>query len=161
MHANADKLSFCVLFILVVLHMQLCCNVISSFLVSLARVNGFYSYSISLCDTVLVWLIDVEALNEVLLFFFILQLHLNPIDKVVQLRPSLEHLKSGSSRRKNSVTGDAEVKVKIEESRQETSSGPSKKQVLSLCNLIFCTKLWHYSEEFSRIWTHFVHIGTY
>ncbi|CAB4318004.1 unnamed protein product [Prunus armeniaca] len=56
------------------------------------------------------------------------KLHLNPIDKVVQLRPSLEHLKSGSSRRKNSVTGDAEAKVKIEESRQETSSGPSKKQ---------------------------------
>ncbi|BFG39084.1 hypothetical protein CerSpe_253580 [Prunus speciosa] len=56
------------------------------------------------------------------------KLHLNPIDKVVQLRPSLEHLKSGSSRRKNSVTGDAEVKVKLEESRQETSSGPSKKQ---------------------------------
>ncbi|KAK9284327.1 hypothetical protein L1049_023498 [Liquidambar formosana] len=55
-------------------------------------------------------------------------LHLNPIHAVVQLRPSMEHLKSGGSKRKNDVTGDAAVIVKSEESNQEEFVGPSKKQ---------------------------------
>uniref|UniRef100_A0A2N9EFG6 DNA-directed RNA polymerase III subunit Rpc5 n=1 Tax=Fagus sylvatica TaxID=28930 RepID=A0A2N9EFG6_FAGSY len=56
------------------------------------------------------------------------KLHLNAIHAVVQLRPSLEHLSSGGSKRKNNVVGDAEVSVKLEESAGEKSSGPSKKQ---------------------------------
>jgi DNA-directed RNA polymerase-3 subunit RPC5 len=64
-----------------------------------------------------------------IVFFFTMQLHLNAIHAVVQLRPSLEHLSSGGSKRKNNVVGDAEVSVKLEESAGEKSSGPSKKQV--------------------------------
>lgn len=51
--------------------------------------------------------------------FFILQLHLNPIHAVVQLRPSLEHLKSDRSKRKNSVIGDANDFVKSEGSSEK------------------------------------------
>ena len=93
-------------------------HIISNFLVSLMRVIQFYIYSIILCETVG--------------FFFILQLHLNPVHAVVQLRPSLDHLNSGGSKRKNSVKGDAEVTVKLEDSGQEKSIGPSKMQVLSM-----------------------------
>lgn len=56
------------------------------------------------------------------------KLHLNTIHAVVQLRPSLEHLRSGGSKRKNNVTGDTEVTVKLEESAEGKSVGPSKKQ---------------------------------
>lgn len=56
------------------------------------------------------------------------KLHLNPVHAVVQLRPSLDHLNSGGSKRKNSVKGDAEVTVKLEDSGQEKSIGPSKMQ---------------------------------
>ncbi|XP_068345124.1 uncharacterized protein [Pyrus communis] len=56
------------------------------------------------------------------------KLHLNPVHAVVQLRPSLAHLNSGGSKRKNSVKGDAEVTVKLEDSGQEKSIGPSKMQ---------------------------------
>lgn len=59
-----------------------------------------------------------------------MQLHLNTIHAVVQLRPSLEHLRSGGSKRKNNVTGDTEVTVKLEESAEGKSVGPSKKQVI-------------------------------
>lgn len=59
-----------------------------------------------------------------------MQLHLNTIHAVVQLRPSLEHLKSGGSKRKNNVAVDAEATVKLEESAEEKSVGPSKKQVI-------------------------------
>ncbi|KAL6222440.1 hypothetical protein ACLB2K_005832 [Fragaria x ananassa] len=52
------------------------------------------------------------------------KLHLNPVHAVVQLRPSLDHLKPGGSKRKGTVTGDAEVAVK----REEKSLAPSKKQ---------------------------------
>jgi hypothetical protein len=58
------------------------------------------------------------------------QLHLNTIHAVVQLRPSLEHLKSGGSKRKNNAAVDAEATVKLEESAEEKSVGPSKKQVI-------------------------------
>jgi DNA-directed RNA polymerase-3 subunit RPC5 len=44
------------------------------------------------------------------------QLHLNTIHAVVQLRPSLENLKSGGSKKKNNVAVDAEATVKVEES---------------------------------------------
>ncbi|KAK9948652.1 hypothetical protein M0R45_004218 [Rubus argutus] len=56
------------------------------------------------------------------------KLHLNPVHAVVQLRPSLEHLKSGGSKRKDRVTGDTEVTVKRENSSEEKSLAPSKKQ---------------------------------
>jgi DNA-directed RNA polymerase-3 subunit RPC5 len=59
------------------------------------------------------------------------QLHLiNTLHAVVQLRPSLEHLKSGGSKRKNNVKVNAEATVKLEESSEEKSAGPSKKQVI-------------------------------
>lgn len=58
------------------------------------------------------------------------QLHLNTIHAVVQLRPSLENLKSGGSKKKNNVAVDAEATVKVEESAKEKSVGPSKKQVI-------------------------------
>ncbi|KAB2618023.1 DNA-directed RNA polymerase III subunit RPC5 [Pyrus ussuriensis x Pyrus communis] len=56
------------------------------------------------------------------------KLHLNPVHAVVQLRPSLDHLNSSGSKRKNSVKGDAEVTVKLEDSGQEKPMGPSKMQ---------------------------------
>ncbi|XP_062102364.1 uncharacterized protein LOC133812595 [Humulus lupulus] len=54
------------------------------------------------------------------------KLHLNPIHAVAQLRPSLNHLSSGGSKRKDNVTGDAEDKTKLEESKPV---GSSKKQI--------------------------------
>ncbi|XP_024932302.3 uncharacterized protein LOC107424857 isoform X2 [Ziziphus jujuba] len=59
------------------------------------------------------------------------KLHLNPIHAVVQLRPSLEHLTCPSSKRKNSVTGDADDTVKLEESSQRKPIGSKKQQVHS------------------------------
>ena len=58
-----------------------------------------------------------------------MQLHLNPIHAVVQLRPSLEHLRSSGLKRKNNVTGDANDNVKLEES-SERKPVVLKKQVL-------------------------------
>uniref|UniRef100_A0A5B7AY01 DNA-directed RNA polymerase III subunit RPC5 n=1 Tax=Davidia involucrata TaxID=16924 RepID=A0A5B7AY01_DAVIN len=55
------------------------------------------------------------------------KLHLNPIHAVVQLRPSMEHLKSGGSKKIN-VTSNVEVTIKSEEPEGEKSLGPSKKQ---------------------------------
>ncbi|KAF3439055.1 hypothetical protein FNV43_RR17330 [Rhamnella rubrinervis] len=46
------------------------------------------------------------------------KLHLNPIHAVVQLRPSLEHLRSSGLKRKNNVTGDANDNVKLEGSSE-------------------------------------------
>ncbi|KAK9928579.1 hypothetical protein M0R45_025708 [Rubus argutus] len=56
------------------------------------------------------------------------KLHLNPVHEVVQLHPSLEHLKPGGSKRKDRVTGDTEVTVKRENFSEEKSLAPSKKQ---------------------------------
>lgn len=56
------------------------------------------------------------------------KLHLNSIHAVVQFRPSLKHPRAGGSKRKNNVAGDAEVSVELEESAEEKSVGPSKKQ---------------------------------
>ncbi|GKU94570.1 hypothetical protein SLEP1_g8041 [Rubroshorea leprosula] len=56
------------------------------------------------------------------------KLHLNPIHAVVQLRPSLEHLKSGGSKKKHVGTADIEGPVKTEESTEGKSVGPSSKQ---------------------------------
>ncbi|KAK3033827.1 hypothetical protein RJ639_034245 [Escallonia herrerae] len=50
-------------------------------------------------------------------------LHLNPIHAVVQLRPSMQHIKSVGSRRNN-----AEDVAMLEEPNEEKSVGPSKKQ---------------------------------
>ncbi|KAJ9703409.1 hypothetical protein PVL29_004973 [Vitis rotundifolia] len=56
------------------------------------------------------------------------KLHLNPIHAVVQLRPSMEYLSSGGAKRKNNVTGDANIAVKLEVSNEEESVGSLKKQ---------------------------------
>ncbi|KAI8563329.1 hypothetical protein RHMOL_Rhmol03G0103800 [Rhododendron molle] len=53
------------------------------------------------------------------------KLHINPIRAVVQLRPSMEHLKSDGSK-KNSVTCN-EATIKMEDPKDEKSAGPSKK----------------------------------
>ncbi|KAG4121820.1 hypothetical protein ERO13_D11G227900v2 [Gossypium hirsutum] len=55
------------------------------------------------------------------------KLHLNPIHAVVQLRPSLAHLKSGVSKRKDTVAAEAEVAVKVEPNDGK-AAGPSAKQ---------------------------------
>ncbi|XP_043711274.1 DNA-directed RNA polymerase III subunit RPC5 isoform X2 [Telopea speciosissima] len=51
------------------------------------------------------------------------KLHLNPVHAVVQLRPSMEHLKSGGPKKNNIV----EANIKFNEKKEE-SAGPSKKQ---------------------------------
>ncbi|XP_052196498.1 uncharacterized protein LOC127803915 isoform X2 [Diospyros lotus] len=56
------------------------------------------------------------------------KLHINPIHAVVQLRPSMEHLRLSGSKKKNSVTSNSEVAVKSEDIKDEKSIGPSKKQ---------------------------------
>lgn len=61
---------------------------------------------------------------------FMVQLHLNPIHAVVQLRPSLAHLKSGVSKRKDTVAAEAEVTVKVEPNDGK-AAGPSAKQVIT------------------------------
>lgn len=58
------------------------------------------------------------------------QLHLNPIHAVVQLRPSLAHLKSGVSKRKDTVAAEAEVTVKVEPNEGK-AVGPSTKRVIT------------------------------
>ncbi|KAM6564554.1 hypothetical protein CsatB_024552 [Cannabis sativa] len=60
------------------------------------------------------------------------KLHLNPVHAVAQLRPSLNHLSSGGSKRKDKVTGDAEDKIKLEESKLVGSSKKQIKQVNSV-----------------------------
>ncbi|XP_058207991.1 uncharacterized protein LOC131321021 [Rhododendron vialii] len=54
------------------------------------------------------------------------KLHINPIRAVVQLRPSMEHLKSDGSK-KNSVMCNVEATIKMEDPKDEKSAGPSKK----------------------------------
>uniref|UniRef100_A0A2P2JMR9 DNA-directed RNA polymerase III subunit RPC5 n=1 Tax=Rhizophora mucronata TaxID=61149 RepID=A0A2P2JMR9_RHIMU len=56
------------------------------------------------------------------------KLHLNPIHAVVQLRPSLEHLRSHGSKRKMNITSDAEYTVKVEDPIEGKPIGSSKKQ---------------------------------
>ncbi|KAF8405189.1 hypothetical protein HHK36_010089 [Tetracentron sinense] len=56
------------------------------------------------------------------------KLHLNPVHAVVQLRPSMEHLKSGGLKKKKSGTQEAEAIVKSEVINEKASVGPSKKQ---------------------------------
>ncbi|THF94229.1 hypothetical protein TEA_024705 [Camellia sinensis var. sinensis] len=60
--------------------------------------------------------------------YIFMKLHINPIRAVVQLRPSMEHLKSGGSKKKNSGTSNADVTIKSEDLQDEKSAGPSKKQ---------------------------------
>ncbi|KAF7828831.1 DNA-directed RNA polymerase III subunit RPC5 [Senna tora] len=56
------------------------------------------------------------------------KLHLHPIHAVVQLRPSLEHLNSGGSKRKTNVSTSSNATVKTEDSAEEKSVSSSKKQ---------------------------------
>ncbi|KAJ0040901.1 hypothetical protein Pint_28248 [Pistacia integerrima] len=56
------------------------------------------------------------------------KLHVNPINAVVQLRPSIDQFKSGGLKRKKNVPSNAEVAVKLEASNENKSVGPSKKQ---------------------------------
>ncbi|XP_065874979.1 uncharacterized protein [Euphorbia lathyris] len=56
------------------------------------------------------------------------KLHLNPVHAVVQLRPSLEHVDSVDSKRKNNATNSTAAAVKLEDTN-EGKPGSSKKQV--------------------------------
>ncbi|KAK8471818.1 hypothetical protein PHAVU_002G040400 [Phaseolus vulgaris] len=56
------------------------------------------------------------------------KLHVHPTQAVVQLRPKLKHLNSGTSKRKNVTSGGANATVKIEGSNEEKSVATSKKQ---------------------------------
>ena len=103
------------------------CNYTKFFFSARLHTKPFYLIVSNLGLTYWCWGIEIF-----LHLFSILQLHLNPVHAVVQLRPSLEHLKPGGSKRKDRVTGDAEVTVKRENSSEEKSLAPSKKQVLSL-----------------------------
>ncbi|KAF7148309.1 hypothetical protein RHSIM_Rhsim03G0093700 [Rhododendron simsii] len=88
------------------------------------------------------------------------KLHINPIRAVVQLRPSMEHLKSDGSK-KNSVTCNVEATIKMEDPKDEKSAGPSKKvnklpgtmnddlQELGLGNMF--SRVWPF-----RIWEKFL-----
>ncbi|CAL0309568.1 unnamed protein product [Lupinus luteus] len=58
-------------------------------------------------------------------------LHLHPVDAVVQLRPSFQHLNSGGSKKKSVIPTGANATVKIEGSIEEKSVVKSKKQVES------------------------------
>lgn len=69
-------------------------------------------------------------------FNLILQLHLNPIHAVVQLRTSMGFLKSGGSKRKNNVA--SEIPVKLEDSNQDKSVGSAKKQVF--LSVVSCSR---------------------
>ncbi|KAA8531837.1 hypothetical protein F0562_006446 [Nyssa sinensis] len=63
------------------------------------------------------------------------KLHLNPIHAVVQLRPSMEHLKSGGSTKQINAKSNVEVTIKSEVPEGEKSKGPSKKQNKTAGNL--------------------------
>ncbi|KAK7381298.1 hypothetical protein VNO78_33880 [Psophocarpus tetragonolobus] len=56
------------------------------------------------------------------------KLHLHPIHAVVQLRPTLQHLNSSGSKRKNVISNGANATVKVEGSNGESSNATSKKQ---------------------------------
>lgn len=56
------------------------------------------------------------------------ELHLNPVHAVVQLRPSLEHLKPGGTSKKNSGNTKGEGIVKVEELKDQRLAGSSAKQ---------------------------------
>ncbi|GAA0165169.1 DNA-directed RNA polymerase [Lithospermum erythrorhizon] len=56
------------------------------------------------------------------------ELHLNPVHAVMQLRPSLEHLKPGGSLEKSAGDIKGEGIIKVEELKQERLSGSSVKQ---------------------------------
>lgn len=56
------------------------------------------------------------------------KLHLSPVHAVVQLRPSMQHFKSGGSRKKNNTNSNEEAIVKSEELMEEKTVGPSNKQ---------------------------------
>lgn len=58
-----------------------------------------------------------------------MQLHLNPIHAVVQLRPSMEHLKTDVSEKKNDVMSNLEVPNKTEVSNKGESIRLTKEQV--------------------------------
>ncbi|KAE9591891.1 hypothetical protein Lal_00038694 [Lupinus albus] len=59
------------------------------------------------------------------------KLHLHPVDAVVQLRPSIQHLNSGGSKKKSVIPTGSNATVKIEGSIEEKSVAKSKKQAES------------------------------
>ena len=68
-------------------------------------------------------------------FLSVLQLHINPTRAIVQLRPSMEHLTSGGSKKKNNVASNVEATIKSEDLKDEKSAGSSKKQVYALSDI--------------------------
>lgn len=97
------------------------------------------------------------------LFFSVVQLHLNPIHAVVQLRPSMCHLDQKESKKKTAVRNNVEDVVKSEEHQEVKTSGISKKQVnivsliyLLVRLLIFTASLFfHLSSYFSCLVVYF------
>lgn len=75
-------------------------------------------------------------------FFLILQLHLNPIHAVLQLRPSMEHLKAGGSIGNNDAKSNVDFTVKSEEFDEQEPITSSKKQVtiMLLSSAVFIAK---------------------
>ncbi|KAJ8764454.1 hypothetical protein K2173_006194 [Erythroxylum novogranatense] len=56
------------------------------------------------------------------------RLYLNPIHTVVQLRPSMDHLKPSDSKKKGNFISDGEAAVKVEDSGEGKAVSLSKKQ---------------------------------
>ncbi|KAI4325817.1 hypothetical protein MLD38_031181 [Melastoma candidum] len=56
------------------------------------------------------------------------KLYLNPLDAVVQLRPSMEHLNLDGSNRKNNVLAHKEVDMRVTDSIEEKVGGSSKNE---------------------------------
>lgn len=66
-----------------------------------------------------------------------MQLHLNPIHAVVQLRPSQQHLKESELKKKNIATSSDGKTVEKKDVEEKKPAGPSKKQVhFMICSLM-------------------------
>lgn len=61
-----------------------------------------------------------------------MQLHLNPVHAIIQLRPSMRHLDSRDSKKKSGIPSNVEGAVKLEESQEGKPLGASKKLVSCL-----------------------------
>lgn len=64
------------------------------------------------------------------MLLFTMQLHLNPVEAVVQLRPSVQE--SRSARKKKRITNNLEGVMKEEDIKEEKPNVSAKKQVPSL-----------------------------
>ncbi|XP_048438589.1 DNA-directed RNA polymerase III subunit RPC5-like [Pyrus x bretschneideri] len=74
------------------------------------------------------------------------KLHLNPVHAVVQLRPSLDHLNSSGSKRKNSVKGMQKLQLSWK-TLDKKNLWVHQRCRFSLSFCYFVTELWLFSEE--------------